>query len=166
VIGSCKEKRSGWREIKLLQNPLTNSVPVARCRVGSKPLKLLGMIAVALMLCAPALAHHGGSEYDTAHPTTLKGSVTEFNWINPHCQIFLDVKDDKGQVMNWAIETLAPAVLKRAGWNRETLHAGDQVTLTFVPSKKGTPVGMLRKAVLPDGKELSGGTLGEQPPGD
>jgi len=132
--------------------------------VRTKPVKLFALMAGVLTLSISAFAHHGGSEYDTAHPTTLKGNVTEFNWINPHCQIFLDVKDDKGQVVNWAIETLAPAVLKRAGWSRETLHVGDQVTLTFVPSKKGTPVGMLRKAVLPDGKELSGGTLGEQPP--
>ena len=132
--------------------------------MNSKLLRFSGLIAGLVMLCVPAFAHHGGSEYDTAHPATLKGSVTEFNWINPHCQIFLDVKDDKGQVVNWAIETLAPAVLKRAGWSRETLHVGDQVSLTFVPSKKGTPVGMLRKAVLPDGKELSGGVLGEQPP--
>jgi hypothetical protein len=94
---------------------------------------------------------------------TLKGTVKEFNWVNPHCQIFVDVKDANGKVVNWAIETLAPAVLKRAGWSRETLHAGDEVTITFAPSKRGTPVGIVRKIVLPDGKELMGGTLGEQP---
>jgi len=109
-------------------------------------------------------AHHGGSDYDIQHPKTLKGTVTEFYWSNPHCQVFLDVKDDSGKAVNWTIETLAPAVLKRAGWSRETLHSGDQIAITFVPSKKGTPVGMLRKVVLPDGSELTGGALGEQPP--
>ncbi len=116
-----------------------------------------------LTLCAPVFAHHGGSDYDLKNPKTLKGTVTEFYWSNPHCQVFLDVKDDSGKTVNWTIETLAPAVLKRAGWSATTLHPGDQIAITFVPSKKGTPVGMLRKAVLPDGTELKGGDLGEQP---
>lgn len=115
------------------------------------------------MFCAPVFAHHGGSDYDVQHPVALKGTVTEFYWSNPHCQIFVDAKDDSGKVVNWTIETLAPAVLKRAGWSRETLHAGDRITITVVPSKRNTPVGMLRKVVLPDGTELTGGALGEQP---
>ncbi|HEV2523391.1 MAG TPA: DUF6152 family protein [Candidatus Acidoferrales bacterium] len=123
-----------------------------------------GLMAGLLVLCVPALAHHGGSEYDQDHPVTLKGSVTEFDWNNPHCQIFVDVKDDKGKVVSWSLETYAPAVMKRAGWSRETLHAGDEVTITVIPSKRGNPVGMVRKVVLPSGKELSGGILGEQPP--
>jgi hypothetical protein len=126
---------------------------------------LMGVASLAglLMICIPVLAHHGGSDYDVQHPKTLKGTVTEFFWSNPHCQVFFDAKDDSGKVLNWTVETLAPAVLKRAGWSHDTLHPGDQITITFVPSKKGTPVGMLRKVVLPDGSELSGGALGEQP---
>jgi uncharacterized protein DUF6152 len=116
-----------------------------------------------LIACAPLFAHHGGSDYDVQHPVSLKGTVTEFFWSNPHCQIFVDTKDDSGKTVNWTIETLAPAVLKRAGWTRETLHAGDQITITVVPSKRSTPVGMLRKVVLPGGTELTGGALGEQP---
>jgi hypothetical protein len=116
-----------------------------------------------LIACAPAFAHHGGSDYDVQHPVSLKGTVTEFFWSNPHCQIFVDTKDDSGKTVNWTIETLAPAVLKRAGWSRETLHPGDQITITVVPSKRNTPVGMLRKVVLPSGAELTGGVLGEQP---
>jgi hypothetical protein len=115
------------------------------------------------MACAPAFAHHGGSDYDVQHPVSLKGTVTEFFWSNPHCQIFVDTKDESGKTVNWTIETLAPAVLKRAGWSRETLHPGDQITITVVPSKRNTPVGMLRKVVLPGGAELNGGALGEQP---
>ena len=128
-----------------------------------RPAIVLSLIAGLLMTCVPGFAHHGGSDYDVQHPMTLKGTVTEFYWSNPHCQVFLDAKDDSGKIVNWTIETLAPAVLKRAGWTRETLHAGDQITITFVPSKRSTPVGMLRKVVLHDGTELSGGALGEQP---
>jgi hypothetical protein len=124
---------------------------------------IFSMAIVLLSLGVPTFAHHGGSDYDVQHPVTLKGTVTEFYWSNPHCQVFVDVKDDSGKVVNWTIETLAPAVLKRAGWSRDTLHTGNQISITFVPSKKGTPVGMLRKVVLPDGTELTGGTLGEQP---
>ena len=130
----------------------------------SKMMASFSLAVGLLMVCVPLFAHHGGSEYDQKNPKTIKGTVKEFYWANPHCQIFLDVKDDSGKVVNWAIETLAPAVLKRAGWSSETLHPGDQITVTVVPSKKGTPVGMIRKVVLPDGTEVTGGTIGEQPP--
>ena len=114
---------------------------------------------------APMLAHHSfAAEYDARKPVKVSGTVTKMEWMNPHARFYVDVKDDSGKAVNWTIETLAPAVLKRAGWSRETLHAGNQITITLVPSKKGTPVGMLRKVVLPDGSELTGGSLGEQPP--
>jgi len=125
--------------------------------------KSFGLAIGLLMICVPVFAHHGGSEYDTKNLVTMKGTVTEFFWANPHCQVLFDAKDASGKVVNWAIETLAPAVLKRAGWSPETLHPGDQITITFAPSTRGTPVGMIRKVVLPNGKELTGGTIGELP---
>lgn len=124
----------------------------------------LGFLAGFLIFGGPVWAHHGGSEYDTKNLRTLKGTVTEYYWANPHCQIFLDVKDDSGNVVNWGIETLAPAVLRRAGWNPRLLKPGEVVTVTIAPSKKGTPIGMIRRILLPDGKELTGGELGERPP--
>ncbi|MBZ5660940.1 MAG: hypothetical protein LAO08_11085 [Acidobacteriia bacterium] len=123
----------------------------------------LGLLVAFLLFSVAAFAHHGGSEYDTKNLVTLKGTVTEFHWANPHCQVFVDVKDNSGKVVNWAIETLAPAVLKRAGWSKGTLQTGDQISITFAPSVRGTPVGMIRKVVLPSGKELTGGSIGELP---
>jgi hypothetical protein len=123
----------------------------------------LGLLFGLLLVSVLAFAHHGGSEYDTKNLVTLKGTVTEYRWANPHCQVFLDVKDDSGKVVNWAIETLAPAVLKRAGWRKNTLHTGDQITITFAPNVKGASAGMIRKVVLPSGKELTGGSIGELP---
>src|SRR5690348_14541789 len=124
----------------------------------------LALLAGLFVLGSPVWAHHGGSEYDTKNLKTLKGTVTEYYSANPHCQIFVDVKDDSGKTVNWGIETLAPAVLRRAGWNPQLLKPGEVVTVTIAPSKKGTPVGMIRKIALPNGKELTGGELGEQPP--
>ncbi|MBZ5642814.1 MAG: hypothetical protein LAO19_08655 [Acidobacteriia bacterium] len=131
--------------------------------MGKRLGALLGLTAAMLLLGVTAFAHHGGSEYDTKNLVTLKGTVTEFHWANPHCQVFVDAKDSSGKVVNWAVETLAPAVLKRAGWNKETLHAGDEISITFAPSVRGNPVGMIRKVVLPSGKELTGGSIGELP---
>ena len=111
----------------------------------------------------PNVRDHGGSDYDVQHPKTLKGTVTEFYWSNPHCQVFLDVKDDSGKAVNWTIETLAPAVLKRAAGPAKHCIPATRSRSPSFPAE-GTPVGMLRKVVLPDGTELNGGALGEQPP--
>jgi hypothetical protein len=121
------------------------------------------LVVGLLVVCVPVFAHHGGSEYDVKNPVTLKGTVTQFYWANPHCQVYLDAKDDKGKVVDWVIETLAPAVMKRAGWSSQLLHPGDVITVTLVPSKTGAPVGMVRKLVLANGQEYGPGTLGEQP---
>src|SRR5260370_18328232 len=109
------------------------------------------VFAVALlMICVPAFAHHGGSDYDTIHLKTLKGTVTEFLWENPHCQVFFDVNEVKaGNPVRWGIETLAPAVLKRAGWSPKTVEPGDKITNPFRPPKKATPQGYISKDLLP-----------------
>jgi hypothetical protein len=126
--------------------------------------KLIGhcvLIAGLLLICRPLLAHHGNSAYDTTHPITLSGTVTEFVWANPHCQIYMDVKDDKGNIVRWAVESNSPGILLRDGWTKESLKAGDAVTITFMPAKNGNPVGVAVgaydecKVVLANGKELS-----------
>ena len=102
-----------------------------------------GAVAVSvLVLCGPAFAHHGApSLYDVLHPITIKGTVTEFVFGNPHAQIYLDVKNDKGEVVQWSIETNGPGQLRRAGWTRETLKPGDTIAVTLIPAKNGAPVG-------------------------
>ncbi len=108
-----------------------------------------------LMVSRPISAHHGvGAIYDTDHPVTMKGTVTEFAWANPHVQIYFDVKDNSGNVVHWSCETLSPGKLFRSGWNKNVLKPGDQITITVGPSKAGKPIGSLRKLVLADGKEL------------
>jgi hypothetical protein len=111
---------------------------------------ILGLLAI----CGPTFAHHGNAAYDEKNPITVKGTVTEFAWENPHVQIYFDVKDDKGSVTHWSVETLSPGKLVRAGWTKDALKSGDGVTITVDPAKSGAPVGFLRKLVLDNGKEF------------
>jgi hypothetical protein len=114
------------------------------------------LIAAAAIMAIgfPLWAHHGNAAYDDKNPITIKGTVTEFAWTNPHAQIYLDVKDDKGNVVHWSVETYSPGKLVRAGWTKESVKVGDQVSINLIPAKNGSPVGFLHKLVLPNGKEL------------
>jgi hypothetical protein len=117
----------------------------------------LTYLAVAvglLMACTPVFAHHGNAAYDEKDPVTVKGTVTEFVWANPHVQIYLDVKDDKGNVVHWSVETLSPGMLLRAGWANDVVKRGDGVKITLFPAKSGAPVGFLTKLIFDNGKEL------------
>ena len=125
----------------------------------------LGAFVVAVtgfvLIGTPIFAHHGTAAYDTTSRVTLKGTVTQFLWANPHTQILFDVTDEKGSVAHWSTETFAPAKLVHMGWTKDSLKPGDQITVTLNPAKNGSPVGFLLKVVLADGKEL--GTQEPQP---
>jgi hypothetical protein len=110
--------------------------------------------AVLIVFGFPLQAHHGNAAYDDKNPITIKGTATEFAWTNPHAQIYLDVKDEKGGVVHWSVETYSPGKLVRAGWTKESVKVGDQVSINLIPAKNGSPVGFLHKLILPDGKEL------------
>jgi hypothetical protein len=107
-----------------------------------------------LIFSSPLLAHHGNVAYDLAKPITLKGTVTEFAWSNPHVQIYFDVIGDKGNLVHWASETVSPGMLTRSGWTKDELKPGDEITITLGPAKNGSPVGYALKIVLANGKEL------------
>ena len=115
---------------------------------------VLVLVTGFLIFRAPLFAHHGNAAYDDKGPVTIKGTVTEFLWVNPHVQIYVDVKNDQGEIVNWACETVSPSKLFRSGWTRDVLKAGDQVTITVFPAKSHAPVGLIRKVVLADGKVL------------
>jgi hypothetical protein len=121
----------------------------------NKPLSFLCM-AVALLLVSSAMfAHHGTAAYDMTKLTTLKGTVTDFRFINPHSEIYFDVKDDKDNVENWIAEANSVPVLSRFGWNKTTLKPGDQIIAAGNRSKNGSTTMHLRKIVLSNGQELS-----------
>lgn len=112
-----------------------------------------------LLIYGSTQAHHGQAVYDENHPILLKGTVTSFMWVNPHCFVNLDVKDHKGNVVQWTAETVNPGKLTRAGWTKDSVKPGDQVTLTLTPAKNGTHLGHFYRLVFADGKEL---TIGEE----
>ena len=111
------------------------------------------VLLVVLLICVPLLAHHGtGGIYDMSKSVTLKGTVTMFTFVNPHVLVHFDVKDKDGTV-SWLAE--GPPVINwtRAGWNRTSIKAGDQVTVTVYPAKNGKHEGVLAKMVAGNGKE-------------
>ncbi len=123
-------------------------------------MKSLTLVLPFLLLCTPASAHHGNSAYDEQARVSIKGVVTEFVWTNPHCQIYLDVKDKSGNVVHWGVETNSPAILTRAGWTSRSVKPGDEVTIILCPAKNGAPVAYAgsgdpgTKVIFSNGKEL------------
>jgi hypothetical protein len=117
------------------------------------------LIAGYLMSSNPAFAHHGGSMFDRAHPISLKGVVSNYEWANPHVMIYVDGKDDKGIERKWTIETRGgPNVLAKAGWTKDTIKAGDQLTFVGYPAKNGSESMRLQKIVMSNGMELYPGS--------
>ena len=121
---------------------------------------VLAMAASALLMPAPALAHHGRALiYEAKKETTVKASVTEFVWSNPHVQIGIEAVDDKGARRQWLLEASSTGILAERGWSRRSLKVGDTVTVTFHPGLRGAPTGDLIKVVLADGRVLEAGIL-------
>jgi hypothetical protein len=115
----------------------------------------LGSILVLIAGLTPLLAHHGrGSTYDGSKQISIKGVVKQVLWRNPHIGIVIDVKDPSGKVTSWAIEHSNVSTLARLGYGRNSLPEGAEVTAVINPGSKGEPIGLCRKIVLADGKEI------------
>ena len=107
-----------------------------------------------LLVSVPLLAHHGAAALDTGKEITLKGTVTEWIWSNPHCFLQFDAKDDTGTVRNWAVETQNPTTMTQRGFSRTLFKAGDEVTVLLEPVKNGQSIGRLLTVVLANGQKL------------
>jgi len=119
-------------------------------------------VAAALLMPSPLRAHHGSAAFDTGKEVTLKGTVREWVYSNPHCLLRLDVTREDGKVSPWVAEGQAPNVIFVVGYRRDSFKAGDHVTITVEPVKNGQPMGRILKAVLADGKIL--GRAASPPP--
>lgn len=120
----------------------------------------LGFLAacIGLVALAPAaFAHHGTANYDTSKQITVKGTVTGFDFVNPHVQIFWEAKGDSGASEKWQGELTSPNRLARVGWTKSSIKNGDTVTITGYPTKSGSHEIWIQKVVTGSGEELPTG---------
>lgn len=124
-----------------------------------KPLPALAVLCVLLPVDAPA--HHSfAAQYDATKTVTLQGTITKVEWMNPHAYFYIDVQDETGKTVNWAVEGGAPNVLYREGWKPTSLKAGDRVTIMGSRAKNGTNLINATSFKLPDGRCVFAGTSG------
>ena len=121
----------------------------------------ISRIVAALLFVAagPLLAHHSFTMFDMTKKITLVGTVTDFEWTNPHSYIEIDVPDEanSGAIKHWSIEMGSPSILQQSGWKFSSLKKGDKTTLVISPLKNGKSGGFLNTATLPDGRVLGNG---------
>jgi hypothetical protein len=120
--------------------------------------KLLAMFLgtiVLFLVSGPVLAHHGRSNYDVMNTATVKGVVTQFDWVNPHALIYLDVTAEDGKTEKWIAETNSPNTLSRQGWSKTTVKVGDEITLVGHRVKGGGTYINFSKISWPDGRVLT-----------
>jgi DNA/RNA endonuclease YhcR with UshA esterase domain len=120
----------------------------------TKPLTVFVLVAGLLAASGSVFAHHGTANYDMTKALTVKGTVTDFQFINPHTLILFDVKNDKGEVEHWQAEATSPNHLVRAGWTKNTVKPGDQISISGFRAKNGANVLRFQKMVLANGQEI------------
>jgi hypothetical protein len=119
-------------------------------------IRIFGLLILAATLSVPAFAHHSlAAVYDEKKPVTLKGTVTKFDWTNPHVFLFLDVAETGGGASNWAVEFPSRIELKRDGWTAESTKIGDVVTIEASLARDGGKQANAKAVILADGKKLN-----------
>src|SRR5882757_2915700 len=115
--------------------------------------------AAALLLTTMRISgHHAfAAEYDEHKPVTVSGTVTRFEWTNPHAWVYVDGKDESNKVTSWSFEMGSPNGLLHRGWRRMELKKGDQVRVEGYRAKDGSNLANARTVTLPDGRKLFGG---------
>jgi Family of unknown function (DUF6152) len=119
--------------------------------------------AGVVLVSAPLVGHHGAAALDTGREITLRGTVTEWIWSNPHCFLIFDATDDSGTVRKWSVETQNPTSMTQRGWSRSSFKVGDEVTVTIEPVKNGQPVGRILHAIGANGQKLVAATATTAP---
>ena len=115
------------------------------------------LVVTGLLLGAASLwAHHGNAPFDMTNTVKMQGTVTDFQWINPHALIHADLKDEKGKVANWKLELGSLGMLSRFGWSRNTVKRGDRVAVEGFRAKDGSPYMCLVSIDLPNGQSMRG----------
>jgi hypothetical protein len=110
-----------------------------------------------LLFAGVAFAHHGTANYDTTKTITVKGTITDFQFVNPHVIIIMEAKGDDGKVVTWQGELTSPNRLSRVGWSKSVIKPGDTLTINGFPTKSGSPEIWIQKVTLASGEDLSTG---------
>ncbi len=128
---------------------------------------LMAIVAAAALAAGwPAAAHHSFAMYEPTKTLTFKGTVKSFQWTNPHVVVWVLVQPDGGgAAQEWSFETTSPGVLTRAGWTRQSLKAGDRVSVTFSPLRDGSHGGGLNSVTLLDTGQKLVPSFGKEQPG-
>ena len=123
--------------------------------------KSLGTLVLALVASlaasAPVFGHHGTAAFETEKKLTMKGTVTNWVWSNPHCILQFDAKDESGNTVRWTTELSNPSDMTNVGWTKQTLKIGDEITVVVFPVKNGKPIGRIYTVTLADGHTLANG---------
>jgi hypothetical protein len=146
ILRGCNQKSPARGENQFLEAALK-----------VKTFVLIAELVFLLSIAGSAFAHHGVANYDMTKVVTLKGTVTDFQFINPHTLILFDVKNEKGEVEHWQAEATSPNHLVRAGWTRDIVKAGDQITISGYRAKNGTTIIRFQKMILANGQEVQEG---------
>ena len=128
---------------------------------------VLVLAIVLLMASHPMYAHHSVAQFDMEHLTDVTGTVTKFEWSNPHTYIYLDVKGDKGTGVKWITELRSVPNLSRVGWKRDTLKPGDKISAHGHRAKDGRTFMIIARIELANGQVLTNGpeSLSQASPG-
>jgi ABC-type glycerol-3-phosphate transport system substrate-binding protein len=116
----------------------------------------IGIALVAATLTATATGHHSTAEFDYTKQLTIKGTVKELQWTNPHSFVQVIVEDKGKEPVEWSVEIGSPSINTALGWKKTSVKRGDVVTLLLSPARNGSPYGTLRKLTFEDGRELIG----------
>ena len=125
--------------------------------MGKRNVMQIAWAFALVMVSAPLWAHHGNAAFASDKRVTMKATVTDWFWANPHCFLQFDVKDSGGNVVHWVAEGSNPPDMINHGWTKGALKVGDQITVTVIPVKNGKPIGRIAAVVLPSGQTLDGG---------
>ena len=125
-------------------------------KVTNRTVGAVLVVAGLLSGAASLWAHHGNAPFDMTHTVRMQGTVTDFQWINPHALIHANLKDEKGKVLNWKLEMGSLGMLSRFGWSRNTVKPGDQVTAEGFRAKDGSAYMCLTSIDLPNGQYMRG----------
>jgi hypothetical protein len=128
-----------------------------RIRLKNMRTTCITLLISIFLFAGVAFAHHGTANYDTTKTISVKGVVTDFQFVNPHVQIVVTVKDENGKTKTWAGELTSPNRLTRLGWNKNSLKLGDIITIGGYPTKSGSPEIWIQKVTLANGEDLPTG---------